>query len=148
MSHTTITPATHGLKRFTIRIRTERETVLHTCIARTQAQAWNTAFGLAERLLGDVPPRSMSVRPASIRSGSGFPAGQALQSVAVRLPVRGAVGRDAAIVVKEDSPAMIKRIGAIPADGADLLGADWLGQAQGLSGQRLVTPVQDFVAAI
>ena len=63
------TPATHGLKRYTIRICTGRETALQTCIARTQAQAWNTAFGLAERLLGDVPPRSISVRPAQLRLG-------------------------------------------------------------------------------
>lgn len=142
------TPATHGLKRFTIRICTGSETALQTCTARTQAQAWNIAFGLAERLLGDVPPRSMSVWPASSRSVFCFPAGKALQPGAVRLPVRSAVGGDAAVVVEEDSSALIKRIVAIPADGADLLCADWPAQAQGLGGQRLIAPVQDFVAAI
>lgn len=69
MSHAT-TPAAAGLKRFTICIRTERETALQTCIARTQAQAWNTAFDLAERLLGEAAGRhSISVRPAPVRFG-------------------------------------------------------------------------------
>ena len=68
MPHTT-TPAAAGLKRFTIRICTGHETALQTCIARTQQHAWNTAFSLAERLLGDVPPRSISVRPAQPRFG-------------------------------------------------------------------------------
>lgn len=67
MSHTT--PATPGLKRFTIRIRTARETALGTCLVRNQAQAWNVAFSMAERLLGDVPPRSISVQPLQPRLG-------------------------------------------------------------------------------
>ena len=58
-----------GLRRYNIRICTGSETAMQTCIARTQAQAWNTAFTLAERLLGDTPPRSMSVRPVKPRYG-------------------------------------------------------------------------------
>ena len=56
MPETTQAQARTGLKRFSIRIRTRRETAVATCIARDQAQAWTTAFDLAERLLGDVPP--------------------------------------------------------------------------------------------
>ena len=67
--HTTNPLPTGQLKRFNIRIVTGGETAIQTTIARTQAQAWNTAFGLAERLLGDKPPRSISVKPVPVRSG-------------------------------------------------------------------------------
>lgn len=60
---------TTGLSHFHIRICTGSETALSTCIARTQTQAWVAAFNIAEQLLGDVPPRSISVKPAQLRSG-------------------------------------------------------------------------------
>lgn len=69
MQTTPLPVSSTGLKRFNIRICTGRETALQTCIARTQAQAWNMAFALAERLLGDVPPRTISVRPVAPRFG-------------------------------------------------------------------------------
>lgn len=65
MPNTIPTPATAGLKRFQIRINTGRETALQTCLVRNQWQAWNVAFGLAERLLGEHPPKSISVRPVA-----------------------------------------------------------------------------------
>ena len=52
-----------GLRRFNIKICTGRETAQQACIARSPEQAWNIAFALCERLLGDTPPRSISVRP-------------------------------------------------------------------------------------
>lgn len=61
---TITTPGTKpGLKRFNIRIVTGGETAIQTTIARSSQQAWNTAFDLAERLLGDKPPRKISVKP-------------------------------------------------------------------------------------
>lgn len=66
------------LKRFTIRIVTSGETACQTAIARNSQQAWNVAFDLAERLLGDKPPRSISVKPAKFGSGLYHPIGQAL----------------------------------------------------------------------
>lgn len=65
MSTITTPGAKPGLKRYNIRICTGRETALQTTIARTSQQAWNIAFSLCERLLGDQPPRSISVKPAS-----------------------------------------------------------------------------------
>ncbi len=59
----TTTGTQAGLKRFNIRIVTGGETAIQTALARTSAQAWNIAFDLAERLLGDKPPRSISVKP-------------------------------------------------------------------------------------
>lgn len=67
--HVTTSLPTGQLKRFHIRIVTGGETAIQTTIARTQAQAWNVAFDLAERLLGDKPPRSISVKPMAVRSG-------------------------------------------------------------------------------
>ena len=61
----TIPAAQAGLKRFNIRIVTGGETAIQTALARTSAQAWNIAFDLAERLLGDKPPRSISVKPVA-----------------------------------------------------------------------------------
>ena len=67
--HTTTSLPTGQLKRFNIRIVTGGETAIQTTIARSQAQAWNVAFDLAERLLGDKPPRSISVKPMPVRTG-------------------------------------------------------------------------------
>lgn len=67
--HTTTSLPTGQLKRFNIRIVTGGETAIQTTLARNQAQAWNVAFNLAERLLGDKPPRSISVKPVALRSG-------------------------------------------------------------------------------
>lgn len=63
------TQPTGQLKRFNIRIVTAGETAIQTTIARSQAQAWNVAFSLCERLLGDTPPRSISVKPVGVRQG-------------------------------------------------------------------------------
>jgi hypothetical protein len=38
---------------------------MQTAIARNSQQAWNMAFDLCERLLGDTPPRSVSVKPVA-----------------------------------------------------------------------------------
>ena len=70
----TPTPAQPGLKRFEIRIRTDKEQAIQACIARNSGQAWQQAFNLAEQLLGDVPPRSISVRPFT--RPAGFVSGQ------------------------------------------------------------------------
>jgi hypothetical protein len=58
-----------GLKRFNIRIVTNGETALQTAIASNSQQAWSIAFDLAERLLGDKPPRSISVKPVAAHQG-------------------------------------------------------------------------------
>lgn len=53
------------MARFHIRICTDRETALQTCLAANASQAWDMAFALAERLLGASPGRHLiSVRPA------------------------------------------------------------------------------------
>ena len=63
---TTASPATQGLKRFNIRVRTGCETALQTCLAANASQAWDIAFSLAERLLGATPERhGISVRAAA-----------------------------------------------------------------------------------
>jgi hypothetical protein len=73
---TTINPVNQlRLKRFHIRICTGGETAMQTALARSNAQAWNIAFSLCERLLGDQPPRSISVKPAAPAYGlQGVPA--------------------------------------------------------------------------
>jgi hypothetical protein len=58
-----------GLKRFNIRIVTGGETAIQTALVRTSQQAWSIAFDLAERLLGDKPPRSISVKPVAAHQG-------------------------------------------------------------------------------
>ncbi len=69
--HTTTIPGTQaGLKRFNIRIVTGGTTAMQTAIARNSQQAWDMAFDLCERLLGDTPPRSVSVKPVA-RVGRG-----------------------------------------------------------------------------
>ena len=117
--HTTTSLPTGQLKRFNIRIVTGGETAIQTTIARSSQQAWNIAFDLCERLLGDKPPRSISVKPASVGSGLYLPAGQALQSGAVGRPVRGAIGGYAPIVVKVDASFGVSQ--PIKADRLDLL---------------------------
>lgn len=67
--HTTTSLPTGQLKRFNIRIVTGGETATQTTIARSSQQAWNIAFDLCERLLGDMPPRSISVMPLGVRTG-------------------------------------------------------------------------------
>lgn len=67
--HTTTNLPTGQLKRFNIRIVTSGETAIQTTIARNSQQAWNVAFDMAERLLGDKPPRSISVMPVGVRTG-------------------------------------------------------------------------------
>ena len=104
--HTTTLP-TGQLKRFNIRIVTGGETAIQTAIARNSQQAWNVAFDLCERLLGDKPPRSISVKPASVGSGLYLPDGQALQTGAVGRPVRRAVGGHTPIVVEVDAGLVI-----------------------------------------
>lgn len=63
--HTTTSLPTGQLKRFNIRIVTSGETAIQTTIARSSQQAWNIAFDLCERLLGDAPPRSISIKPVA-----------------------------------------------------------------------------------
>ena len=65
MSTITIPGTQAGLKRFNIRICTGKATTVQPCIARSNAQAWNLAFDLCERLLGDQPPRSIIVKPSA-----------------------------------------------------------------------------------
>lgn len=60
-----ITLPTGQLKRFEIRICTGSETAIQATITRNSQQAWNVAFDLCERLLGDKPPRSISVKPVA-----------------------------------------------------------------------------------
>jgi iron-sulfur cluster repair protein YtfE (RIC family) len=69
MSTITTPGAKPGLKRYNIRICTGGTTAMQTAIARNSAQAWNIAFGLCERLLGDTPPRSVSVKPVGTAYG-------------------------------------------------------------------------------
>ncbi len=65
---TNTTLPTGQLKRFNIRIVTGGETAIQTAIARNSQQAWNIAFDTAARLLGDKPPRSISVKPVGVRT--------------------------------------------------------------------------------
>jgi iron-sulfur cluster repair protein YtfE (RIC family) len=65
MSTITTPGAKPGLKRYNIRICTGGTTAMQTAIARNSQQAWNMAFDLCERLLGDKPPRSVSVKPVT-----------------------------------------------------------------------------------
>ena len=69
MSTITTPGAKPGLKRYNIRICTGGETAMQTAIARNSQQAWNIAFALCERLLGDQSPRSISVRPIAPNFG-------------------------------------------------------------------------------
>lgn len=116
----TTTLPTGQLKRFNIRIVTGGETATQTTIARTQAQAWNVAFDLAERLLGDKPPRRISVTPAPVRSGLYVPAGEALQPRAVGSPVGSAGRGHAPIVVQVDAALGVDL--PVKADRLNLLG--------------------------
>ena len=68
--HTTTSLPTGQLKRFNIRIVTGGETAIQTTIARSSQQAWNIAFDLCERLLGDKPPRSISVKPVGLSAST------------------------------------------------------------------------------
>lgn len=114
------------LKRFNIRICTGRETAIQTALARSNAQAWNIAFSLAESLLGDVPPRSISVKPVGVGSGLYLPAGQALQANAVGRPVGRALGGNAPIVEEVDAPLGIHL--PVKADRLNLLVRQGLGK--------------------
>lgn len=118
---TTTSLPTGQLKRFNIRIVTGGETAIKTAIARSNEQAWNIAFDLCERLLGDTPPRSISVKPVGVSSGLYLPAGQSLQARAVGRPVRSAVCGHTPIVVQKDAPLAVPCF-AIEADGLNLLG--------------------------
>lgn len=127
--HTPHLPATTtGLKRFNIRICTGRETALQTCIARTQAQAWNMAFALAERLLGERPPRSISVRPVAMRSGLYPQAAQALEPFAVRAPMHRSVGGGAPIGIRVDAPTGVGWAG-FPVTADEFLGPSMKGES-------------------
>jgi hypothetical protein len=57
------TQPTGQLKRFNIRISHGDTVATQTAITHTQNQAWIAAFDLAESLLGDTPPRFISVKP-------------------------------------------------------------------------------------
>lgn len=116
--HTTTSLPTGQLKRFNIRIVTSGDTAIQTTIARSSQQAWNIAFDLCERLLGDVPPRSISVKPAGVRSGFYLPAGQALQAGAVGRPVGGAGGWNAPVTEKVNPPLGVHL--PVEADGFNL----------------------------
>lgn len=61
-------PPLGQLQRFNIRIVTGKETAIQTTLARSSQQAWSIAFDTAARLLGDTPPRSISVKPMTLRS--------------------------------------------------------------------------------
>ena len=103
---TITTPGTKpGLKRFQIRICTGGETAIQTAVARTSGQAWNMAFDLAERLLGDQPPRKISVKQPS----------------AVGRPVACAGRGHAPIVVQVDAPLGVTHL-PVKTDRFDLLG--------------------------
>jgi iron-sulfur cluster repair protein YtfE (RIC family) len=65
MSTITTPGAKPGLKRYNIRICTGGTTALQTAIASNSQQAWALAFDLCERLLGDTPPHSVSVKPVA-----------------------------------------------------------------------------------
>jgi hypothetical protein len=52
-----------AMQHFRIRIRTASETALQDCLVRNDDQAWDLAFNLCESLLGDLPPKCISVRP-------------------------------------------------------------------------------------
>lgn len=50
-------------RKYTIRICTEQETALQTCIAANVHAAWDAAWDLCEKLLGaDTLPSMVSVR--------------------------------------------------------------------------------------
>lgn len=120
MQITTSLP-TGQLKRFNIRICAGRETAIQTTIARSQAQAWNVAFDLCERLLGDKPPRSISVKPVPVRSGLYVPAGEALQPRAVGSPMARAGRGHTPIVVEVDAALGVAHL-PVKTDRLDLLG--------------------------
>lgn len=140
--HTVNTLPTGQLKRFHIRIVTGGETAIQTTIARTQAQAWNVAFDLAERLLGDKPPRSISVKPVPVRSGLYVPAGQALQPCAVGSPVARAGRGHTPIVVQVDAPLGATHL-PVKTDRFDLLGRQRSGEFN-----ATVAAHQGLVAAV
>ena len=60
----TPTPARAPLRAYAIQIATPGEAVHIAALAPTMWAAWNQAFDHAQRLLGDAPPRRISVRPA------------------------------------------------------------------------------------
>lgn len=99
MQTTTISPAGGQLKRFNIRIVTGGETAVQTTIARSNEQAWNIAFDLCERLLGDKPPRSISVKPVGLSASTrsfhahdvSTPARSAFSRQGLPMPVMGAI---------------------------------------------------------
>mgnify|MGYP006921321868 CR=1 FL=1 len=137
-----------GLKRFNIRIVTGGETAIQTALARTSAQAWNIAFDLAERLLGDKPPRSISVKPAQVRSGLYLQPSQTLQPRAVRIPVDITGGGYAPIVVKVNAPLIVNA--TTEADGLQLIGRQGAAKPDHatLAAKNLVSPVQHTVSAV
>ena len=63
---TTATHAATAAKHFQISICAGRNTTQVTCMATSLAKAWDTAWSVAERLLGDVPPARMSVSPVTV----------------------------------------------------------------------------------
>lgn len=51
------------MRKYTIRICTEQETAMQTCIAPNVHAAWDAAWSLCEKLLGKTGfPRMVSVR--------------------------------------------------------------------------------------
>lgn len=54
-----------AMQHFRIRIRTGSETALQDCLVRSADQAWDVAFTLCSQLLGEQPPKSLSVLPVA-----------------------------------------------------------------------------------
>lgn len=123
-----ITTTGAGLKRFEIRIHTGHEMAIIAAMARSQGQAWCMAFNHAERLCGDTLPRRISVRAVAPRSGLHLPAHQALQPLAVGLPVPSAGRGHTSVAVQKNEALCSGLRTAVKADGRHLPGAERLGE--------------------